>query len=131
MLRSLFAVVVGFIAVTLLAYAGQLLFAAVLPDQTMPGTSLVPVALVMVLVLEGLCNVAGGLVTGMLAPRKAVMHAAVLGALETLLVLASSGKVLADAPGWYAVAVVLVTLPAAVVGGRLAERFRPIEAGTI
>ncbi|MES2390050.1 MAG: hypothetical protein V4555_00305 [Acidobacteriota bacterium] len=126
MLRSTLAVVLGFIAVTLLGYAGQQLFAVILPEQAMPGTSLVTVAGLMVLAFEALCNVAGGVVTGMVAPRRPVKHAAVLGAIETLLVLWLSASLLEHSPGWLAVALIVVTLPATVYGGRLAERFRPV-----
>lgn len=71
---------------------------------------------------RALFAVAGGFVTAWLAPSRPRVHALVLGGLGTL---AGAGGVVAyfaqgnlSGPGWYPLAVCLIALPCAWIGGR-------------
>lgn len=125
MLRSLLSIVAGYIVVSLLGTAGQHLFSSMPPLGSRPELGL---GSLLVLLYEIAINTAGGAVTGVIAQRRPVLHAAVLGGLEIVLLASASGWMRQSAqiwPGWFEVALLLAVLPAAVLGGRLAAHFGP------
>ena len=68
-------------------------------------------------------SIAGCYLTAILAPSRPLLHAMILGAIG--LVLSTAAAVVTIpldwAPAWYPIALVLVTLPCAWIGGKLAE----------
>ena len=69
-------------------------------------------------------SIVGCYLTGVLAPSRPLLHAMILGAIG--LVLSTASAIITIpldlGPAWYPIALVLVTLPCAWIGGRLAER---------
>jgi hypothetical protein len=128
MLRSILAVVAGYIAVSLLETAGHYLFASMPPAGA--ASPVLGIGAALILLYEVLINFAGGVITGLIAPRRQVLHAAVLGMIETALLLSVPVWMTPTGVGWFAVAMILIPLPAVVAGGRLAVRISPAGSRT-
>ena len=125
-LKSIGAVIVGFIAIFVLSYgtdavlesAGVLQSGAPLP---MRGSELLIMA---ILIYRLVYSVAGCYITAKLAPNHPMRHALVLGVLG---LAGSIGGALVAAqqslgPAWYAWALVVFALPCAWLGGKLQTR---------
>jgi hypothetical protein len=71
-----------------------------------------------------LLSIAGCFVTGIFAPSRPMLHAMILGVIGLVLsTVAAIVTIPLDwGPAWYPIALVLVTLPCAWLGGKLAER---------
>lgn len=73
-------------------------------------------------------GIIGGYIAGRLAPNRPVRHALVLGILGVLLatagVLATWNKGPEFGPKWYPLVLVVIALPCALIGGKLASRKR-------
>jgi hypothetical protein len=65
------------------------------------------------------CMIAGGYVTAWIAPRARVAHAVIVGIIQTGFTLAAFLTLKGDTPTWLWVAGMVVTVPAAWLGGRL------------
>ena len=69
-------------------------------------------------------SIVGCYLTGLLAPSRPMLHAMILGFIG--LVLSTAAAIVTIpldwGPAWYPVALVIVTLPCAWIGGKLAER---------
>ncbi len=125
-LKSIGAVIVGFIAIFVLSYgtdavleaAGVLQSGAALP---MHGSELLITA---ILIYRLVYSVAGCYITAKLAPNHPMRHALVLGVLG---LAGSIGGAFVAAqqslgPAWYAWALVVFALPCAWLGGKLQTR---------
>ena len=125
-LKSIGAVIVGFIAIFVLSYgtdavleaAGVLQSGVPLP---MRGSELLITA---ILIYRLVYSVAGCYITAKLAPNRPMRHALVLGVLG--LVGSTGGAIVAAqqslGPSWYAWALVVFALPCAWLGGKLQTR---------
>ena len=71
-------------------------------------------------------GIAGGYITGRLAPDRPVTHALVLGIIGLVLsiagTLATWNRGPEFGPKWYAIAVVVIAIPCAWIGGKLVRR---------
>jgi hypothetical protein len=69
-------------------------------------------------------SIVGCYLTGLLAPSRPMLHAMILGFIGLVLSTAAAiATIPLDwGPAWYPIALVIVTLPCAWVGGKLAER---------
>lgn len=122
MLRSVIAVVVGFLFIALCSVlTGQLILAL------MPGafdadgrTERVPV-LLLTLAYVGVFAVAGCYLTARLAPSRPLAHALVLGALGLVFNIMGSIAMWHTAPAWYHLLGLSLVMPYAWLGGRLRE----------
>jgi hypothetical protein len=89
-------------------------------DQKFDTTWMVVTALI----YRTLLSIVGCCITGILAPSRPMLHAMILGIIG--LVLSTAAAVVTIpldwGPAWYPIALVLVTLPCAWLGGNLAER---------
>ena len=70
-------------------------------------------------------TIAGGWVTGRMAASRPVRHAAVLGVVGTVLGVVGAVAMRNIVPAWFSAVLIVVGFPAAVAGGKLAERGRP------
>ena len=75
-------------------------------------------------VYRTILSIAGCYLAGILAPSRPLLHAMILGAIGLVLsIVAAIVTIPLDwSPAWYPIALVLVTLPCAWIGGKLAER---------
>ena len=124
-LRSILAIVAGFVAVVVLSIATDAALSAahIFPpaDQAM----LDPKLLFCALAYRSVYGALGSYIAARLAPRAPMWHAMILGGIGEV---ASIAGVIAALPGtlgpiWYPVALAITTLPFAWLGGALAARF--------
>lgn len=118
-LKSLGAVVAGFIAIVVLSVVTDAVFEqiGVIPRGALFATG----PLLLALTYRLLYSIAGCHVAARLAPSRPMGHALALGAVGVM--MSTLGAVTAQAlsPAWYAWSLVVLALPCAWVGGRLAR----------
>ncbi|HEY9010407.1 MAG TPA: hypothetical protein VIN06_05270 [Devosia sp.] len=120
-LRSVGAVVAGFATVVVLSTATDAVLhsSGIYPPLDQPqGTWTLAVALA----YRTLFTVAGGYLTAMLAPRKGMKHAVVLGAIGTLAAMAGMIAMWSYGEHWYPIALTVLALPSTWLGGYLRTR---------
>ena len=127
-MRSVAAVLAGFVTFSVLLYAMQGVGTAVLlrmqPD--LPATaSIVNYSTgtrVLWLIWETASMVAAGYVTARFASSSAVFHAMVMGAIQAGVTLWAMFSVPTDEPVWFWITGIATMVPAAWLGGRLRAR---------
>lgn len=121
MLRSILAIVAGFITIGVLSFGtnAALHAAGVLPaaDQPIFDTGLLLLTIAYVAVFA----IAGCYLTAVLAPNRPMLHALILGALGLVLNVVTAASMRGQFPEWYLAANVLLTMPYAWIGGKLRE----------
>lgn len=121
MLRSILAIVAGFVAIAVLSMgtATALSAAGIMPDMSQPtsDTGLLMLTLAYVAVYA----IAGCYLAAVLAPNRPMRHALILGVLGLAFNLISGLSLRGQFPDWYLAAGVLTTMPYAWIGGRLRE----------
>ena len=122
-LRSVLAIVAGFVLIGLLAFGTDGLAHAIRPDIFGPNssTSNVPY-LVIAIIYVGVYAIAGCWLAAALAGRRPMLHALILGVLGLALNLAGAASTLRLYPTWYTVVSLLLVMPYAWIGGKLRER---------
>ncbi|HEU4560237.1 MAG TPA: hypothetical protein VFS20_20475, partial [Longimicrobium sp.] len=121
MLRSILAIVAGFVAIGVLSFgtAAGLSAAGILPDTSQPTTD--TGVLLLTLAYVAVYAIAGCYLTAVLAPNRPMRHALILGALGLVFNVVSSLGMRGLFPDWYLAVGVLTTMPYAWIGGRLRE----------
>ena len=121
MLRSILAIVAGFVTIGVLSVGtnAALHAAGILPDADQPifDTGLLLLTMAYVAVYA----IAGCYLTAMLAPNRPMLHALILGALGLVLNVVTAAGMRGQFPDWYLAAGVLLTMPYAWIGGKLRE----------
>lgn len=121
--RSVAAVVAGLVLTTAASYALDALVMAggyMAKDGVLPQSGAAGLV-AFVLFYRTLCSVAGCYVAARLARRRPVTHALILGGLGALAGIAGALTLGDQAPAWYGWGLVVLALPAALVGGLLAR----------
>jgi len=124
-IKSIGAILAGFITVFVLSVVTDVILEkiGVFPPLSNP-EAYVWWMLLLALIYRSIYSVIGFYLTGILAPNRPMRHAIILGIIGTVFAtlgaFANWGK---SAPGteWYPILLVLVTLPCAWLGGKLAE----------
>jgi hypothetical protein len=120
--RSVLAVVVGFVTIGALAFGTGALVARTWPGTLdAAGNPATDAARVAQLLYVGVFAVFGCWLAGRLAPSRPMAHALAVGVLGLFLNVASAWAVTDSHPAWYLVAGVLTTMLWAWIGGRFAE----------
>ncbi|MBX3446839.1 MAG: hypothetical protein KF765_08790 [Parvibaculaceae bacterium] len=121
---SILAVLAGLVAIFVISLGTDQLFHSlgVYPpwDQPLTDTGL----LLLAFAYRALYGVAGGYITGRLAPRAPVAHALVLGGIGVVLSTLGAIAMWDMSPAWYPLALIAVSLPLSWAGGKLAARKR-------
>ena len=122
MLRSIAAIVIGFVVIGALAFGADAALRAAMPSAFSPTGRVdsVPILLLMqayVIVFA----VTGCYLTARLAPNRPLRHALILGLLGLAFNIAGTVSMWHTAPAWYHVLALALVLPAAWLGGRLRE----------
>ncbi|HEV2148628.1 MAG TPA: hypothetical protein VGR37_14585 [Longimicrobiaceae bacterium] len=122
MLRSLAAILVGFVLIGGLALGADVVLRAALPGAFDASGRVddVPVLLLM-MGYVGLFAVTGCYLAARLAPGRPMLHALVLGVLGLAFNVAGTLAMWETAPAWFHFASLLLVMPYAWVGGRLRE----------
>ena len=127
-MRSIVAVLAGFITLSVALYAMQGIGTVVLSriDPNLPATvSIVNYSLgsrVFWLVWETLSMCAAGFVTARLAASSRVQHAMVMGGIQAVVTLWAMLTVPSGEPVWFWLTGIVLMVPAAWLGGRIAVR---------
>ncbi|HEX8932465.1 MAG TPA: hypothetical protein VF810_04880 [Patescibacteria group bacterium] len=120
-LKSIWAVVAGFITVFALSVLTDMILEGIgfFPPQNKPEAYL-PWMLLIALIYRMIYSVLGFYITGRLAPNKPMRLVLILGVIGTI--FAALGAIVNWKLGnnWYPVLLVILTLPSAWVGGKLA-----------
>ena len=123
---SVLAVFVGFVLIGLLSFAGNAAIQAAAPDlYTMAtGTTNVPI-LLLITVMVGVFATFGCWLTGRMAPANPMKHALILGVLGLAFNVFSALSAWSLYPAWFSILNLLLVMPYAWLGGRLAEAKPP------
>jgi hypothetical protein len=122
MMRSIWAVVAGFLFIAVLSFGADAIIRATAPTlfNANGGTSNLAI-LCLTTIYVGVFATVGCYVTARLAPAHPMRHALVLGALGLAFSLIMASQTWNMAPGWYNVLNLLLVMPYAWLGGRLRE----------
>ena len=122
MLRSIAAIVLGFVLIGALAFGADAVLRSVMPSAFSPSGRVdsVPILLLMQAYVI-IFAVTGCYLAARLAPRRPLAHALVLGALGLAFNVAGTIAMWNTAPAWYHVMALALVMPAAWLGGRLRE----------
>ena len=122
-LRSVLAIVAGFILIGLLAIGTDGIAHAIRPEIFGPNssTSNVPY-LIIAIIYVGVYATAGCWLAATLAGRRPMLHALILGLLGLVFNLAAVPGMWALFPHWYTVVSLILVMPFAWLGGRIRER---------
>jgi hypothetical protein len=122
MLRSIAAVLFGFVLIGALSIGADLVLKQAMPTafDAAGRVDTIPVLLLM-MGYVGLFATTGCYLTARLAPRRPMLHALVLGTLGLAFNVAGTMTLWDTAPAWYHVASLALVMPYAWLGGRLRE----------
>jgi len=132
MLRSIGAIVAGFIFIGVLSSGTDVLVIRAFPaafNETGTTTD-VPMLLLMAAYVA-VYAIVGCYLTARLAPNHPMRHALILGALGLILSLIVTASLWGTAPAWFHTVNLLLVMPYAWIGGRLRERQLARSGGTL
>jgi hypothetical protein len=133
MMRSVWAVLAGFILIGILSFGTDAIMHAVSPWAYDPkgGTRNVPILLVSML-YSAVYGLVGCYLTARLAPASPMMHALILGVLGVVVTTVINLQLWGHVPAWWSITNVLIVIPLAWTAGRLRENElaspRPVPA---
>jgi hypothetical protein len=123
MIRSLLAVVLGYVVMLVAFLGAETALTAVAPELIpQKGKPTDPLYFVFQLVTGFFFISIGGYITALLAGRSEVKHALGLGALSIAMSIVSRLEYPGDEPLWYSIALMFLAIPAALVGGYFRAR---------
>ena len=128
-MRSIGAVVVGFLFIAVLSFGSDILLRVAFPDDIDVAGDIMSVrVLSLSLTSAAVYATVGCYLTARLAPSRPMWHALVLGVLSLVFTLLNTDVLWTLAAMWYKLASLAIVLPCAWAGGWLAERSR-IDGG--
>jgi len=123
MLRSILAVVAGFLVIGALVGVTDLAVRSLVPGLFAPNGGVTdPTLLVVTEVYVFIYAAFGCWLCARIAGRRPMFHALVLGVLGLIFNVIGSARTWELYPAWYHIVALIVVLPAAWLGGRIAER---------
>lgn len=123
--RSILAIVVGFVFIAVLSFGTDALVRVSLPEAFEPSGRTDRLSILLLsLAYVGVYAVVGCYLTARLAPSRPMLHALVLGILGLIFTVAGTIAMWSMAPAWYNVLSLALVMPYAWIGGQLAERAR-------
>jgi hypothetical protein len=131
MVKSIMAIVAGFVLTAALNVGTNALLAKVAPGLIPTGAPVTdPAALVLVCAYVAAFGILGCYVTARLAPSRPLFHALVLGGIALAMSIPVTVMAWNDTPAWFNVYNLLAVMPYAYLGGRLRERQMEGQGGT-
>ncbi len=123
MLRSIVAIVVGFVLIGMLAMGTDMIVMQAFPAQfDEAGRTQNLTILMLMAAYVAVYAITGCYVTARLAPSRPMMHALILGALGLVMNIVATISLWGTAPAWYHILNLLLVMPYAWIGGRIRER---------
>ena len=130
MLRSIVAIVVGFVLIGALAMGTDMLVINAFPAAFDEAGRTQDLSLLMLMAAYvAVYAITGCYVTARLAPNRPMRHALILGALGLAMNIAATVSLWGTAPAWYHILNLLLVMPYAWIGGRIRERQLAQPAG--
>ncbi|MFI5235070.1 MAG: hypothetical protein ACHQXA_05110 [Gemmatimonadales bacterium] len=130
MVRSITAVVLGFVLIGVLSIGGDLAFRALAPAVWTHGVRMSnPAALVLTETYAALFTIFGCWLCARLAPSHPMRHALILGGVSLAFGIANTIKLWNTAPAWYHLVALALAMPLAWVGGEIHEIQRARASG--
>ena len=131
MLRSIVAIVVGFVLIGALAMGTDMLVMQAFPAAFDDAGRTRDLGLLMLMAgYVAVYAITGCYVTARLAPGNPMAHALILGALGLAMNIVATISLWGTAPAWYHILNLLLVMPYAWVGGRIRERQLMHDRGT-
>lgn len=122
-MRSIGAVAVGFLFIAVLSFGTDILLRVTFPDDIdVPGEIVSVRVLALSLTSAAVYATVGCYLTARLAPARPMWHALLLGVLVLVFTVINAGLLWMLAATWYKLASLVIVIPCAWIGGRLAER---------
>jgi hypothetical protein len=120
MMRSVWAILAGFILIGILGFGTDAIMRAMSPwaFDANGGTTNLPILLVM-MVYSAVYGVVGCYVAARLAPSNPMKHALILGVIGLFAAGAANWALWGHVPAWFVIINVVAVLPLAWLGGRL------------
>lgn len=127
MMRSVWAILAGFILIGVLAFGTDAIMRAMSPwaFDAQGGTTNLPILLVMI-GYSAVYGTVGCYVAARLAPSRPMRHAMILGVIGVIVTSLATMALWGHTPAWFNIINLLSVLPLAWLGGRLREN----EVGT-
>jgi hypothetical protein len=123
MMRSIWAVVAGFLFTAALSIGTDAIMRAIAPSLFHAnGSTSNVIILVLSTLYVGVFAVVGCYITARLAPSHPLRHALILGGIALAISLMLLSRTWPMAPAWYTIINLVVVMPYAWLGGRLRER---------
>jgi hypothetical protein len=124
--RSIGAVVVGFLFISALSFGSDIMLRVTFPDDVDVPVRIVSArVLSLSLISAAVYATVGCYLTARLAPSRPMWHALVLGALVLVFTELNATALWMLAATWYKLASLALVMPCAWLGGWLAERTHP------
>ena len=121
-LRSLGAVIGGSVAIGVTAFVAGYVLGTIAPEVFQNGRTSNPAILMFILAYSITFSGLGGYVTAWLAGSARMNHVIALAILQLIAGIAASTQTAGALPGWFVVAVVVLPVPAILLGGSLRSR---------
>ena len=123
MLRSIVAIVVGFVLIGALAMGTDMVVMQAVPSAFDDAGRTRDIGILMLMAAYvAVYAITGCYVTARLAPNRPMRHALILGALGLAMNIAATVSLWGTAPAWYHILNLVLVMPYAWIGGRLRER---------
>lgn len=122
MLRSIVAIVVGFVLIGALSIGTDTIVMQAFPGEFNEGRTGNLAILMLMAAYVAVYAIIGCYITARLAPNRPMRHALILGALGLVMNIAATVSLWGTAPAWYFILNLLLVMPYAWIGGRIRER---------
>jgi hypothetical protein len=123
-LKSIGAILVGFIAGAILSVLTDLLLEKTGFMRMEPFNYNSWWIIIIVILYRCIYNVLGCYIAATLAPNRPMRHALILGFIGLAITIAGTIAMWDKPPHWYPIALILLTLPSAWLGGKLKIKFK-------
>lgn len=122
LLKSIGAVLAGFVLLVTLSIVMDSILEKIGALKTDPFNENPSWLIILLILYRTIFNACGSYLTARLAPNKPMKHALILGSIGVVLTIVGLIAMWEIPPRWYPISLIILTLPAAWVGGKIGMR---------